>query len=461
MTGPESLAAREARPAIDSAARASEARRLHHRQMIRRGLLAALLVAIVGLIFAVAVPAFNQLRVAWLLQAAGYNVDWQVDELTWRIGGVTSVRYNNRNWLTTPRDAEILLLPRLLNVQSLSLAECPVTEAGLAPLAALEDLRALDLKRLDQFHYGTDLRGLKDSCLTPLVGLRKLESLTLSGNRISDAGLATIGRMTQLSSLDLDATDVTDAGLVHLHSLRNLRSLSLGGTQVTPEGLKAFQKAMPEVEVNFDLSPEVEQAILRLEESLAMSVEFAAAGLSDSPDPGRNALPLFSIRPAVPEDAQIIANLVYELAVYEKLEMYARATADDFRRHLFGPRPYAEAVVAEVEGQAVGFALYFPTFSTFRGQPGLYLEDIFVRPEQRGRGIGKALLATLARLALDRGLGRLEWAVLHWNTPAIGFYQSLGARPMQEWQVYRIDDLPLARLAALAPPVTPRNGQPD
>src|SRR5262245_42649730 len=110
----------------------------------------------------------------------------------------------------------------------------------------------------------------------------------------------------------------------------------------------------------------------------------------------------FSIRAARPEDSATIANLVYELAVYEKLEQFARATADDFQKYLFGPRPYAEALLAEIEGEPVGFALAFPTFSTFRGQPSFYLEDIFVRPGHRGRGIGKALLASVAKLARQR-----------------------------------------------------------
>ena len=177
-----------------------------------------------------------------------------------------------------------------------------------------------------------------------------------------------------------------------------------------------------------------------------MSTELSAGG-----EPLSVAQPGFMIRPARPEDSATIANLVHELAVYEKLEQFARATADDFRRHLFGPRPYAEAILAEVGGEPVGLALAFPTFSTFRGQPGLYLEDIYVRPEHRGRGIGKALLASMARLARERGFGRLEWAVLDWNAPAIGFYRALGARPMDEWTVYRLDEAPLDRLAALAP----------
>jgi GNAT superfamily N-acetyltransferase len=161
--------------------------------------------------------------------------------------------------------------------------------------------------------------------------------------------------------------------------------------------------------------------------------------------------PGFTVRPARREDAELLVNLVHELAVYEKLEQHARATADDFRRHLFGPRPAAESAVAEVGGEAVGFALWFSTFSTFRGQPGLYLEDIFVRPSHRGRGIGKGLLAAVARRAVERGCGRLEWSVLDWNDPAIGFYRALGARPMDEWTVFRIDDEPLRRLAAIAP----------
>jgi GNAT superfamily N-acetyltransferase len=155
----------------------------------------------------------------------------------------------------------------------------------------------------------------------------------------------------------------------------------------------------------------------------------------------------WAIRPAKPEDGELLANLVRELAVYEKLEDFAKATAADFRRHLFGPHAVAEAAIAEFDGEAVGYAIWFPTFSTFRGQAGVYLEDIFVRTAFRGRGIGKALLATVAKVAVDRGYGRMEWAVLDWNSPAIGFYRSLGARAMDEWTVYRIDEEPLRRLA--------------
>lgn len=154
------------------------------------------------------------------------------------------------------------------------------------------------------------------------------------------------------------------------------------------------------------------------------------------------------IRAAVPDDSATIANLIRELAVYEKLESHAKAGPAEIAKHLFGPRPYAEALLAEVASEPVGFALFFHTFSTFRGQPGIYLEDIFVRPEHRARGIGKALLRTVARIAVERECGRLDWAVLDWNTPAIGFYRSLGARPHDGWTLYRLDDDALRHFAA-------------
>jgi GNAT superfamily N-acetyltransferase len=153
------------------------------------------------------------------------------------------------------------------------------------------------------------------------------------------------------------------------------------------------------------------------------------------------------IRAATADDCDTIANLIRDLAVYEKLADAAVATPDDIRRGLFGDRVYAEALLVEEAGEAVGFALYFFNFSTFRGQPGIYLEDLFVKSAHRGRGLGKALLARLARIAIDRGCGRFEWAVLDWNEPSIGFYKSLGARPMEDWTVYRVDGEALSQLA--------------
>ena len=153
------------------------------------------------------------------------------------------------------------------------------------------------------------------------------------------------------------------------------------------------------------------------------------------------------IRPARPEDVDLILALIGELADYEKLGDQAVATPAQLAEHLFGPRPYAEVLIGEVEGQAVGFALFFHNFSTFLGKPGLYLEDLYVRPAARGAGLGKAFLTRLAALALERGCGRLEWGVLDWNEPAIGFYQRLGALPMDEWTSYRLSGAALQALA--------------
>lgn len=156
------------------------------------------------------------------------------------------------------------------------------------------------------------------------------------------------------------------------------------------------------------------------------------------------------IRHATPADIPLILELIRELAEYEKLAHEARARAEDIEAHLFGPRPYAEAVIAEDDGQPAGFALFFHNYSTFHGKPGLYLEDLFVRPQLRGRGIGKRLIAHLAALAVERDCARFEWSVLDWNTPAIDFYRSIGARPMDEWTVQRLDGEALHALAASA-----------
>ena len=154
-----------------------------------------------------------------------------------------------------------------------------------------------------------------------------------------------------------------------------------------------------------------------------------------------------AIRPARVEDVPTIAALIRGLAVYEKLEHEVKMTEEKVRDSMFGLRPYAEAILAEEDGQAVGFALFFHNYSTFLAQPGLYLEDLFVLESHRGRGVGKALLAQLARIAVDRQCGRLEWAVLDWNVDAIGFYEKLGAKPNSEWTVYRLTGESLTRLA--------------
>jgi GNAT superfamily N-acetyltransferase len=157
---------------------------------------------------------------------------------------------------------------------------------------------------------------------------------------------------------------------------------------------------------------------------------------------------MLNIRPATPADAGTIATLVRELADYEKLLHEARATDEDFRRELTAENPVIRVLIAEWDGEPVGFALYFFNFSTFVGRAGLYLEDLFVRPTMRGKGVGRALLRALARIARDRDCGRMEWAVLDWNEPALRFYQTLAARPMKEWIVHRLTPVEIGKLAA-------------
>jgi len=144
------------------------------------------------------------------------------------------------------------------------------------------------------------------------------------------------------------------------------------------------------------------------------------------------------IRPAEPADVRLVAELIRQLAKFEKLEHEVVLTEELLMAGLFGARPYAEALLAEEDGLSIAFALFFHSFSTFLARPGMYLEDLFVLPDHRGRGVGRALLAHLAHLAIERGCGRLEWAVLNWNQEAIRFYERLGARPNSEWTVYRL-----------------------
>lgn len=155
----------------------------------------------------------------------------------------------------------------------------------------------------------------------------------------------------------------------------------------------------------------------------------------------------FAIKPATIEDVPLIFSFIKKLAEYEKLLHAVTATEDGLREVLFGERRYAETVIAYYENQPVGFALFFHNFSTFLGKPGIYLEDLFVDPEYRGKGFGKALLVYLAKLAQERNCGRLEWAVLTWNKPSIDFYESLGAQQMNEWFVYRLTGTALEQLA--------------
>ncbi|MER6130532.1 GNAT family N-acetyltransferase [Streptomyces sp. NPDC001815] len=164
------------------------------------------------------------------------------------------------------------------------------------------------------------------------------------------------------------------------------------------------------------------------------------------------------IRTATPADVPVIHSMIRELAEYEKVVDEARATEEQLREALFGERPAAFAHIAEsaesagstesAEGEPVGFALWFLNFSTWRGVHGIYLEDLYVRPQARGGGHGKALLGELARICVERGYERLEWAVLNWNKPSIDFYEAMGARPQDQWTVYRLTDGALAELGS-------------
>ncbi|HWP60119.1 MAG TPA: GNAT family N-acetyltransferase [Candidatus Acidoferrales bacterium] len=160
----------------------------------------------------------------------------------------------------------------------------------------------------------------------------------------------------------------------------------------------------------------------------------------------------FRIEPATERDIPQILRFIKGLAEYERLAHEVAATEDDLRRWLFGPRPVAEVIIGYADSEPAGFALFFYNFSTFLGRPGLYIEDIFVSPKWRGQGLGRLLLVYIARLAVARECGRVEWAVLDWNEPAIRFYRRLGARAMDEWTVYRLTGEALKKLSAEGAP---------
>ncbi len=159
-----------------------------------------------------------------------------------------------------------------------------------------------------------------------------------------------------------------------------------------------------------------------------------------------------SVRRAVEADGPVILNMIRELAEYERLSHLVTADEQALGAHLFGPRPYAEALIAEFEGEPCGYALFFHTYSTFVGEPGVYLEDLFVPKTFRGRGAGMALLRAVAAVAVERGCARLEWAVLDWNEPAVRFYEAAGGNPLSDWTTFRLDGSALAALADLADP---------
>lgn len=163
-------------------------------------------------------------------------------------------------------------------------------------------------------------------------------------------------------------------------------------------------------------------------------------------------MPSLAVRAAVPDDVALVHSLIRDLAEYEHLQDTVSAAEDDLREVLFGPRPLCEALVGSVDGEPMGFALFFHNYSTFVGRPGLYLEDLYVRPAARSVGLGKMLLQRIAAIAVERRCGRVEWTALDWNAPAIGFYEKLGAKQMTDWRLFRLSGDELQRFGAAAPP---------
>jgi Leucine Rich Repeat (LRR) protein len=262
MSGPELRPADTAPAAVNLDELEAHARKMHYRQMIRRGIVVVIVLAMLGAVTAISFPVYKQISTEWTLGGAGFRVNWDLNSENWLTGGVTSVAYGQSGFFTRSHDLDLITLSRLLHLQSLKLDECDVSEEGLTALSALPELKELSLMRLLHIRYGASVSGLKDSCLVPVQGLTQLQNLTLSGNRITDKGVELIAHLPNLETLDLDATDVSDAGLVTLQSMKNLRAIRLGGTRVTPEGVKRLQDAIPGIEVDMQIDPMVARELM-------------------------------------------------------------------------------------------------------------------------------------------------------------------------------------------------------
>jgi Leucine Rich repeat len=246
------------------------ARRAQRRHRLRTVLVTAIVVALTGLLAGVSIPVGRHLATAWWLEALEGSVYWNVDETNWRQGGETRVSFRARGWgfwNSTFGDGELHFLRNLHRVVSVDLAECDkVTSDGLAKLRGLEFLTELYLARLDRFRYpmsGGRPVPLDETCLAPILGLPRLESLSLAGNLITDRGLAQIAQMVNLKNLDLSATEVSDAGLAVIEGMTNLKHVDLGATRVTTAALAKLQNARPDLEIDVTADPVVEQALGR------------------------------------------------------------------------------------------------------------------------------------------------------------------------------------------------------
>jgi hypothetical protein len=243
--------------------------RLCWRQMLRRRLIAALVVGVTTLLFILARPIVNHLGTAWWLERLGCRIDWQIDATNWQQGGVTSVSgmrtYVGSIFGADLRDRDLHYLLNLRPVQSLNLAECNhITGKGLAILGGLQQLSELDLTRLMRYRrnpIGSNPVPLTDACLVHLLALPRLKIVSLSGNRITDRGLTQIAQLTHLTDLDLVATEVSDAGLIHLQGMKSLQAVDLAATRVTAEGVAKLQEARPDLRISMETAPEIEQAV--------------------------------------------------------------------------------------------------------------------------------------------------------------------------------------------------------
>jgi hypothetical protein len=239
--------------------------RLLRRQMRRRAFIMLLVAAVAAVLVGVSVPIGNHLRTAWWLERLGCTVDWQIDETNWRQGGVTAVAHTSRRWNAKLGDSDLPYLLDLHRVRSLGLAECDsITDKGLAMLGGLDSLTELNLTRLNRYRYaryGADQAPLTDACLVSIRSLPRLQSLALSGNRITDQGLSCLAELRNLKVLVLDATEVSDAGLVYLQGMKSLQSVNLAATRVTSEGVRRLWELRPDLAINSDTEPDVEQGV--------------------------------------------------------------------------------------------------------------------------------------------------------------------------------------------------------
>ena len=315
--------------------------------------------------------------------------------------------------------------------------------------------------RLDERSYSIRFTPRKRGSIWSLVNTKRVEVLTREG-RMHAAGLeafhARDARKTGVYSFERQAASMPPAFVRQLRA--NKKAWAYFETappyyrrMVTYWVVSAKQEATRarRLAVLIDSSAKGEKVPPAMPTSKKGENRFGPGQARDdraqANDSGRPSAPSIRVDRATERDVPTVFQMIRALAEYERMSDQVVATESGLREALFGPRPAAEVIIAYVGGRAAGFALFFHNFSTFVGRQGLYLEDLFVKPEFRGLGLGKRLLAELARITVERRCGRLEWAVLDWNEPAIGFYKRLGARPMHDWTVFRLAGDELKRLA--------------